>query len=146
MKAAALRSTWRRAAVALLAAALIPLFASAQEKPSGKAASGRVAGTVTDAKGKALAGTAVTLSNDAPALRRTATADKKGNYRFDNVPVGRYTVTAELPEFVIAERIAEVRETRLEVDVRFFLSPASAVTIVPKTEDAPRPVIQPFGR
>ena len=124
----------------MLLAALVPALALAQ-KPSG--GTGRIDGAVTDAKGKALAGTTVTLSSSTSNLRRTETTDKKGNYRFADVPAGEYTLTAELPEFVKAERIAVVAENK-KADVRFFLSAIS--TSASPAENAPRPVLTNIGR
>jgi hypothetical protein len=142
--AAASRSSWRSVVAAVLLAVLSPVLATAQEKPSGTAAAGRIEGAVTDVKGKALAGTTVTLTGSTPAMQRTATTDKKGNYRFEDVPAGEYTVSAELPDFVAAERIAVVGDKKLKAEVRFFLSAIS--TVAPKVEGAPRPVITPIGR
>jgi len=129
-------------AIAALLAAVIPVLAVAQEKPSA-AAAGRIDGTVTDLKGKTLPGATVTLSSDASDLRRTGTTDKKGNYRFEGVPAGQYTVTAELPEFVTAARTAFVTADKPRTEVKFFLSVASTTATKPET---PKPIITPFGR
>jgi hypothetical protein len=135
-----------RATLAVLFAALVPAMMAAQVKAFDPGAVGRVAGTVMNTKGKALPGTTVTLSGEAPVVRRTAITDKKGAYRFDDVPVGRYTVTAELATFIPATRTAVVAEGDVEVALRLFLSVAEPVVTAPRPERAPRPVLVPFDR
>jgi hypothetical protein len=136
--------SWGRMGFAVLAAALIPAMIAAQGTPGPTL--GRVSGTVADMKGKALAGAAVTLSSESSDLRRTATTDKKGAYRFDDVPVGPYQVTAELSAFVSTTRAAAVTEKELNVGLRFFLIAAGGEIVrAPRPDRAPRPtLVVPF--
>jgi hypothetical protein len=131
---------WRRVAVVLVVAALIPVMTAAQVTPAAKV--GRVSGTVADTKGKALPGATVTLSSQTSDLKRTATTDKKGAYRFDDVPMGPYQVSADLTAFVTTTRAAVVDEKQLEVALRFFLSAGGGENVrAPKPGSAPRPVL-----
>ena len=60
---------------------------------------GRIQGTVTDATGAALPGVTVTASQKATGLSLTAVSDSKGDYVFNALPTGQYTVSAELQGF-----------------------------------------------
>ena len=131
---------WRRLAVVVAAAALIPVMTAAQDAPAAKV--GRLSGTVADTQGKALAGATVTLNSDASDQKRTATTDKKGAYRFDDVPTGSYQVSARQTAFVTTTRAAVVADNNLNVALRFFLSRAGGeIVVAPGDESAPRPVL-----
>jgi hypothetical protein len=54
---------------------------------------GSVTGAVTDAQGAALPGTSVTLVGDATGLKRSAVSGANGVYNFQDLPIGKYTVT-----------------------------------------------------
>jgi len=54
---------------------------------------GTVEGTVTDQNGAVVSGATVTLSGPNLIRDQTATSDSSGNYRFSQVPPGRYTVS-----------------------------------------------------
>ena len=71
--------------VALLAIGLIACVAA-------DAGEGRVAGTVRDAKGKALAGATVYLAKDQECL--TATCDRKGKFEIAGVKPGTWDYLA----------------------------------------------------
>lgn len=55
---------------------------------------GDVSGTITDPSGAAVAGSAVTLTDQATGAVRKATSNAQGNFSFPQVPVGAYTITA----------------------------------------------------
>jgi hypothetical protein len=138
------RASRRRVAFAVLLAAVMPVMISAQAAP---AKAGRLSGTVADTQGKGLAGATVTLSSDTSDLKRTATTDKKGAYRFDDVPTGQYQVSAQLTAFVTTTRAAVVTDDKLDVALRFFLGRSGGEIVrAPGRERAPRPVLTvPFG-
>src|SRR2546425_3683799 len=89
-------------------------------------------GTVTDPQGAAVAGTKVTLLNQATGVSREATSDAQGFYTFANVAPGDYTVRVESPAFAKAE----VKDIRLEVgrastvDVKLSLAKVGETVIV----------------
>lgn len=58
-----------------------------------------VVGRVTDSSGGALPGATVTITNPATGDTRTQVTRDTGDYTFALLPIGRYTVTAELPGF-----------------------------------------------
>ena len=53
-----------------------------------------IQGTIADSTGAVLPGTAITLTNTATGVKRTATSDNGGLYSFPNTSVGTYTLSA----------------------------------------------------
>src|SRR5438552_8002388 len=53
---------------------------------------GSVHGTVMDAQGRAVAGAQVTITNTDTGYSRSVNSDADGNYGFQSLPVGRYTL------------------------------------------------------
>jgi Carboxypeptidase regulatory-like domain/TonB-dependent Receptor Plug Domain len=66
---------------------------------SGQGTTSRVAGTVQDANGAAVAGAVVTLSNEATGVSFTTETSDSGTYAFDLVQAGKYTITVEKQGF-----------------------------------------------
>jgi hypothetical protein len=84
--------------VALLCAVLgtampFPSFAQSQ------AANGNIEGTVRDASGGVLPGVTVTVTNTDTGAQRVVVTNESGIYRAVLLPLGTYTVTAELSGF-----------------------------------------------
>ena len=65
---------------------------------------GQIAGVVTDASGAVLPGVTVTVTNDGTGLVRSAVTDDRGAWTITNLPVGRYSVKAELTGFRSAQQ------------------------------------------
>ncbi|MCC6536690.1 MAG: carboxypeptidase regulatory-like domain-containing protein [Bryobacterales bacterium] len=80
-------------ALAVAAISLLALPAMAQDTR------GRVQGVVTDASGAVVAGASATLGNDNTGVVTQQTSNPNGQYLFDLVPPGTYTVTIELQGF-----------------------------------------------
>src|SRR5215467_2595930 len=53
---------------------------------------GSMRGTVTDAQGRAVTDAQVTITNADTAYSRSVKTDADGNYVFQSIPVGRYTL------------------------------------------------------
>jgi len=69
-------------------------MASAQE------ITGSIVGTVADSSGAAVAGAKVTIKNlDKNVVLRTVTTEPNGRYLAAYLPVGRYEVVSEAPNF-----------------------------------------------
>ena len=66
---------------------------------SGQGTTSRVTGTIQDANGAAVAGAAVTLTNEATGVSFTAQTSDSGAYAFDLVQAGKYTLTIEKQGF-----------------------------------------------
>ena len=67
-------------------------------------ATGQITGTVKDATGAVVPGAAVTVHSDLTGLTRTATTNASGDYSFPLLPVGTYSVNAELQNFRPSKR------------------------------------------
>jgi hypothetical protein len=64
-----------------------------------QATSGRISGGVTDAQGGLLPGATVTVTEVNTNYTRSATTDATGAYVFANLPLGTYSVSAEMQGF-----------------------------------------------
>jgi hypothetical protein len=100
---------------ACLLALLTPAAALAQT-------TGTITGIVSDANGGPLPGTAVTATNAATGLARTATASAEGRFTVAGLPVGDYLVRAELAGFRSAVQ-------RVQVTVAETLSTSFAMEV-----------------
>ena len=56
---------------------------------------GAILGTVRDSSGASIPNAVVTVRNTDTNLRRTATTEQDGSYRFSELPVGPYEVKVE---------------------------------------------------
>jgi hypothetical protein len=65
---------------------------------------GEIRGTVHDSSGAVLPGVTVTAINIETGLKRTDVTNPAGVYVFPSLPIGKYTVTAELEGFSRAEK------------------------------------------
>jgi Carboxypeptidase regulatory-like domain len=65
---------------------------------------GEIRGTVRDTSGGVLPGVNVTVVNVQTGLKRTEVTDTTGSYVFLSLPIGQYTVSAELEGFRKAEK------------------------------------------
>jgi len=86
----------------LLAALLLALPAAAQRT------TGDITGTVTDATGAVVAKATVTAVNKSTNQSRTATTNDSGFYRFSDLPIGLYKVTANASGFKTVTRDVQV--------------------------------------
>lgn len=81
----------------------------------------RVTGTVSDEKGAAIPGATVTLTNEANQVALTTETSDGGNYVFDSIQVGNYTLTVEkqgFKKFVSTGNAANVNQpTTVNVDM-----------------------------
>ncbi|PYQ55349.1 MAG: TonB-dependent receptor, partial [Acidobacteria bacterium] len=84
-----------RRRLALLLAVLVTSAASLQAQSS----TGRISGTVVDSSGAVLPGATVTVTQDQTGLAKNTVTDKDGAYLFVSLPVGTYSVSAEMQGF-----------------------------------------------
>jgi outer membrane receptor protein involved in Fe transport len=108
----------------------------------GQAATGSLAGTVTDGTAP-VPGVTVTVTNPATGFTRNTVSDADGSFRFPALPVGRYTVKAELSGFatVMVEGVEVIVATARRLEVTMKPSKvAESVTVtaeVPLVETSP---------
>jgi hypothetical protein len=98
---------------------------------------GSIAGRVTDTSGAVIPGATVTALNEATNISVSAQTDGAGGYQLRYLPVGRYTVSAELSGFKkVARTGIEVRVgDRLLLD--FDLEPGKVEEVVEVTASTP---------
>ncbi len=82
----------------LLLAVLVVLAATL----FGQASDSILVGTVTDSSGAAVPGATVTATNKETGVKYDSVANAAGEYRLNNVPVGRYSVSASSAGFTTA--------------------------------------------
>src|SRR5271156_7165571 len=63
---------------------------------------GAIHGTVMDKTHAVVPGTKVTLTNPSTGIRRELTAGSSGDYDFEAVPPGEYTIVTESTGFAVA--------------------------------------------
>ena len=102
----------------------------------GQATDGNIIGTVQDATGAVIPDATVELRNVATGVERTTKTDASGTYRFNNILVGLYRVTARAPGFAAGSLkniyVTLNRTTTLNVSLEI----AAVVTEVRVTEAA----------
>ena len=108
----------RRAFVLWLSLLAAVLGASAAE-------AGEVVGKAADATGGALPTAVITLRNQATGVEQVVRADDQGQFRFADVPPGRYLVTAEFPGFARATKTIAVTDESATPAVSFALRPGN---------------------
>ncbi|MBO0719572.1 MAG: TonB-dependent receptor [Blastocatellia bacterium] len=93
---------------------------------------GTFIGYVTDTAGAVISGVKVTAAKDATGLTRTATTNSSGEYVLALLPVGRYTLTFEAPNFrrrVVRGVVLEL-DQRARIDVALEVGPVSEIITV----------------
>jgi hypothetical protein len=80
--------------------------------------SGTIEGTVTDPQGAIVSGARVTLASPSGTSRQTATGDD-GQFFFDSVSRGEYTLEASAPGFAVVNARVEVRGASVPIELRF---------------------------
>jgi hypothetical protein len=105
----------RTAAACLAAVFLMAASAAAQT------VTGEIRGPVRDSSGGVLPGVTVTVTNTATGLTRTDATSDTGTYVFPSLPIGTYTVAAELQGFRKAERTGFVLNADGRITADFAL-------------------------
>ncbi len=114
--------------IALFALFAIPSFA--------QLTSGNITGAVFDASGAAVPNATVIAHNDATGVENTATSTAAGDYRFENLPVGTYTITVNASGFTKAEIKGVNVELNVTVTRNVTLQVGQAATTVEVAESA----------
>jgi Carboxypeptidase regulatory-like domain/TonB dependent receptor len=99
-------------------------------------ASGTIQGTVTDASGAIVPGAQVVAKNKATDLSRTAISSDTGDYRFELLPVGNYTITITKPGFATFAQTLEILVGQTAT-VNAQLKPGVATELIEVTSQAP---------
>lgn len=104
--------------LALIVCSLLP--AVSLSYLSAQVATGRITGRVTDATGAVITGASVTITNDSTGVPQTVRSGATGDYIFEAVNPGSYTLTAEAPGFkqFISKDIQAHIQDNLTIDVK----------------------------
>jgi uncharacterized GH25 family protein len=89
------------------------------------AAGGRIEGKVTDPKGAAIPGAAVTITNQVTKQDFTAVTDAQGRYKVEGLPAGSYTVRVSSKGFNDGRRedVNVEDDATATIDVRLEIAP-----------------------
>jgi hypothetical protein len=107
--------------VALIACTL--LLAASVSQLSAQVATGRITGRVTDSGGAVVAGATVSITNDGTSVAQTVRSSAGGDYVFEAVNPGSYTLKVEAPGFqqFISQGIQAHIQDRLTIDVKLVV-------------------------
>ena len=99
---------------------------------------GLISGTVQDQSGAVVAGANVTAQNPATNFTRTTTSATNGSYRFDQLPVGTYTISTEAAGFKksVTQQIALSVNDALTLDIKLEVGQVSEVVTVSEAPSA----------
>ena len=100
---------------------LVPVLSRAQD------ATGRIAGTITDATGAVIPGVQVTVTNTATQVSRKTNTNADGYYQILALPIGNYKVTAEHGGFstVASNEYKLLINQALRVDIKMEVGAAN---------------------
>ncbi|HVH72026.1 MAG TPA: carboxypeptidase-like regulatory domain-containing protein, partial [Candidatus Dormibacteraeota bacterium] len=113
------------------------LLSLASSNASGQAtASATIQGTVTDPTGAVVTGAQIVAKNKATDLTRTTTSSETGDYRFELLPVGTYTVAVSKTGFATFSQTIEVLVGQTTT-VNAELKPGVATEVIEVTSEAP---------
>src|SRR5579883_2233478 len=98
---------------------------------------GTILGTVKDSSGASIPGATVTVKNTDTNLTKTATTEADGSYRFPELPVGHYEVTASAAGFRTENRAGLTLEVTQQGVINFALQVGATTQQVTITSDIP---------
>ncbi len=103
-----------------------------------QASYGGVSGTVKSTTGAAMPDVKIELENVATGTRITATSDSSGNFRFENVPAGRYRIiTTSGKVAAVPSPEFDVTNNRINV-MNVTIAPGPATDVITMVEAPPR--------
>ena len=114
----------------------ILLFLSGANVFAQATASSTIQGTVTDPSQAVVAGADVVATNKATGTTREMSTDQSGNYRFDLLSAGNYTVKISKPGFASVVQNVDLLVGQTAT-ASVVLNPGSTTEIVEVTETAP---------
>jgi outer membrane receptor protein involved in Fe transport len=116
-----------RAIARVFAAVLFTAAAAAAQTVTGE-----IRGTVRDSSGAVLPGVTVTVTNTQTGLARTDTTSDTGTYVFPSLPIGGYTVSAELQGFRKTEKTGFqlVADGRITADFSLSIGALTETVVV----------------
>jgi hypothetical protein len=122
----------------LAAVLFLSLGVAALSGPAGaQTASGGLAGRIVDEKKAALSGVSVAATDRATGFSRVTATEKDGAFRLSGLPVGVYTVVAELAGYATVT-VAEVKvSVATERALEIAMTPAKVAETITVVDEAP---------
>ena len=102
----------------------------------GQASDSILVGTVTDTTGASVAGATVTADNKDTGVKYTSVTTSTGEYRLNNIPVGRYDVSATRQGFAAATMAGVQLQLNHTSSINLTLAVGAVNTTVEVTEAA----------
>ncbi len=121
-----------RKTIGVMAVLILAAIPVAAQLPTGT-----ILGTVKDSSGASIPGAMVTLKNTETNLTKTATTEADGSYRFPELAVGRYEITASAAGFRTENRTGLNLEVTQTGVINFALQVGSTTQQVTITSDIP---------
>jgi hypothetical protein len=122
-----------RARISLFVFAMLLLSTALFAQSGGGSLSGRV----VDETGAALPGVTITATNDATGTTRTDVTAKDGTYHIQSIPIGTYTVVADLSGFAVVTTKNVVVNVASETNQNVSLKQAAVKESITVTAEAP---------
>ncbi len=116
--------------------AIILTFLMCSLSAQAQTTTGRISGTVTDSTGATVPNTSVTVSDAATNISRTVTSDESGFYTVTNLPVGTYSVSAELQNFKKSVKSGNVLNADGRLTVDFALETGEISEVVEVVQES----------
>lgn len=116
---------------AVLIAVLIPSSAFSQTGTS------RISGIVKDATGAVVPGVTVSAVHEDTGVRQETVTTQAGLFLFPSLPVGPYTIRAELPGFKVVSRPKTMLTVGSDVDLTISMEPGAIEEAVVVTGESP---------
>src|SRR5919198_1578738 len=126
-----MRSPLRAAASLLLSLACVAAPAAAQS------GTGRLSGFVKDATGAVVPGASIVAIHEATGVRQDTITNEAGLFLFPSLPVGAYTVRAELPGFKPFTSQQNLLTVGADLDLTIVLQPGDLREAVVVTGESP---------
>ena len=125
----------------LLKCAFVSLLSAAAAFGQAAAINGQIEGTVTDPSGAVVPKVKVEVVNDGTGYKRSVDSNESGFFRFALLPLGTYTLTAEVTGFAQEKHTGIALSAGTTATINLQLAVATAERSVIVTAEAP--VIEP---
>ena len=126
--------TSRRLRAALFVFAPLAILVAFATFGFGQATDSNIVGTVTDASGAGVTAAKVTATNKDTGVKYDTTTNLAGEYRLNNIPIGRYDVSATAAGFTTATMADVQLELNHVAPVNLSLAVGTVTTQVDVTE------------
>ena len=120
-----------------VAAILLTVFATSALMFGQATATAGLTGTVSDATGAVVPDATVTVKSQETGLTRNTTSNSSGNYRFDSLPPGNYSIKATKSGFAVSSASGVALAVGSTTTQNFSLKPGTESETVEVTAEAP---------